>query len=139
MPFLDVLYKMELNGVYVDKTQLQKQDQVLKEELVEIRDQIYTACGQTFNIASPKQLAQVLFVDLKIPYPKKTKTGKYSTSQEILEEIAPNYDVANLVLRYRELAKLISTYTEKLQTLISPTTHRISSSLLKHISATSTN
>ena len=62
---------MELNGVYVDKTQLQKQDQVLKEELVEIRDQIYTACGQTFNIASPKQLAQVLFVDLKIPYPKK--------------------------------------------------------------------
>ncbi len=125
MPFLDVLYKMELNGVYVDKTQLQKQDQVLKEELVEIRDQIYTACGQTFNIASPKQLAQVLFVDLKIPYPKKTKTGKYSTSQEILEEIAPNYDVANLVLRYRELAKLISTYTEKLQTLISPTTHRI--------------
>ena len=125
MPFLMVLYKMELNGVYIDKNELQTQNQSLKAELVEIRDQIYTACGQDFNIASPKQLAKVLFEDLKIPYPKSSKNGKYSTSQEILEDIAYDYDVANLVLRYRELSKLISTYTEKLQTLISPETKRI--------------
>ena len=125
MPFVMVLYKMELNGVFVEKAELQKQNQVLKEELVEVRNQVYTACHQEFNIASPKQLGKVLFEDMKIPYPKKVKDGKYSTSQEILENIAADYDVANLVLRYREIAKLISTYTEKLQTLISPVTHRI--------------
>ncbi len=125
MPFVMVLYKMELNGVFVEKAELQKQNLVLKEELVEVRNQVYTACHQEFNIASPKQLGKVLFEDMKIPYPKKVKDGKYSTSQEILENIAADYDVANLVLRYREIAKLISTYTEKLQTLISPVTHRI--------------
>ena len=90
--------------------------------------QIYVSAGQEFNVASPKQLSKVLFEDLKIPYPKKAKDGKYSTNEEILEAIAPNYDIANLVLRYRELAKLISTYTEKLPSLISPKTGRIHTS-----------
>ena len=125
MPFLHVLYKMELEGVYVDQKELETQNQALKVELVDIQKQIYVACGQEFNISSPKQLAKVLFEDLKIPYPKKVKDNKYSTAEEILEAISYDYDVANLVLRYRELSKLISTYTEKLQTLIDDNTHRI--------------
>ena len=125
MPFLKVLYHMELEGVYVSQKELEAQNRNLKTELVEIQKQIYVSAGQEFNIASPKQLGKVLFEDLKIPYPKKVKDGKYSTAEDILEQIAFNYDIANLVLRYRALAKLISTYTEKLQTLISPKTNRI--------------
>lgn len=125
MPFLKVLYHMELEGVYVSQKELEAQNRNLKSELVEIQKQIYVSAGQEFNIASPKQLGKVLFEDLKIPYPKKVKDGKYSTAEDILEQIAFNYDIANLVLRYRALAKLISTYTEKLQTLISPKTNRI--------------
>jgi len=125
MPFMWVLYKMEKHGVYVDGMELERQNKVLKSELVELQKQIYVSAGQEFNIASPKQLAKVLFEDLKIPYPKKVKDGKYSTAEEILEQIAYNYDIANLVLRYRELSKLITTYTEKLQTLISKENSRI--------------
>lgn len=125
MPFLNVLYQMELYGVYVDKEELERQNQNLKIELLDIQKQIYVSCGQEFNISSPKQLGKVLFEDMQIPYPKKVKDGKYSTAEEILEQISYDYDVANLVLRYRELSKLISTYTEKLQTLINPKTHRI--------------
>ncbi len=125
MPFLKVLYHMELEGVYVSQKELEAQNRNLKTELVEIQKQIYVSAGQEFNIASPKQLGKVLFEDLKIPYPKKVKDGKYSTAEDILEQIAFNYDIANLVLRYRGLSKLISTYTEKLQTLISPKTNRI--------------
>lgn len=125
MPFLKVLYHMELEGVFVSQKELEAQNRNLKTELVEIQKQIYVSAGQEFNIASPKQLGKVLFEDLKIPYPKKVKDGKYSTAEDILEQISFNYDIANLVLRYRALAKLISTYTEKLQTLISPKTGRI--------------
>ncbi|MGN0915762.1 MAG: DNA polymerase I [Succinivibrio sp.] len=126
MPLLKVLYKMELNGVYVDASELERQNKVLKTELSELEKQIYASAGIEFNIASPKQLGEVLFDKLKIPYPKKLKAGaKYSTAEDILESISYDYDIANLVLRYRELSKLISTYTEKLQTLIDPQTHRI--------------
>lgn len=128
MPFMKVLYQMELTGVYVDRKELEKQNTALKLELVSMQKDIYVACGQEFNISSPKQLGKVLFEDLKIPYPKKVKDGKYSTAEDILEQIAYQYDVANLVLRYRELSKLITTYTEKLQTMIRPSTERIYSS-----------
>ena len=125
MPLLMVLYKMERQGVYVDKKELETQNKALKLELVDIQKQIYTSAGQEFNIASPKQLGKVLFEDLAIPYPKKAKDGKFSTAEDILEQISYQYDIANLVLRFRELSKLISTYTEKLQTLINPKTNRI--------------
>lgn len=129
MPLLHVLYCMEKDGVLVDGKVLSEQNKVLSSELVQVQQEIYDSCGQTFNIASPKQLAKVLFEDLAIPYPKKLKAGKsYSTAENILQEIAPSYDVANLVLRYRELMKLISTYTEKLQTQISKRTGRIHTS-----------
>ncbi len=85
MPFLKVLYQMELFGVYVDKEELERQNQNLKIELLDIQKQIYVSCGQEFNISSPKQLGKVLFEDMQIPYPKKVKDGKYSTAEEILE------------------------------------------------------
>lgn len=125
MPLLMVLYKMERQGVFVDKKELETQNKALKLELVDIQKQIFTSAGQEFNISSPKQLGKVLFEDLAIPYPKKAKDGKFSTAEDILEQISYQYDIANLVLRYRELSKLISTYTEKLQTLINPKTNRI--------------
>lgn len=128
-PLIRVLYKMERQGVLVDGGVLAEQNRLLSKELDEVRAQIYASCGEEFNIASPKQLGQVLFEKMAIPYPKKRKAGtSYSTAEEILAEIAPDYDIANLVLRYRELAKLISTYTEKLQTLISRKSGRIHTS-----------
>lgn len=125
MPFMQVLYRMECCGAYVSAEVLSKQNQRLKEELAQVQTDIFTAAGQRFNIASPKQLGQVLFVSMGIPYPKKAKAKggvySFSTNEEVLQEIAPHYDIANLVLRYRKLAKLITTYTEKLPTMIDAT------------------
>lgn len=128
MPMLMTLFHMESVGVLVDAHILASQNEVLVSEAKQLQEQIYAAAGHVFNISSPKQLAEVLFEELAIPYPKKVKSGKYSTAEDILQQIAPNYDIANLVLRYRELQKLISTYTEKLQTQISDKTGRIHSS-----------
>ena len=129
MPMLMALYHMEAVGVLVDAQTLASQNKVLVSESKQLQEQIYAVAGHVFNIASPKQLAEVLFEELAIPYPKKVKSGKgYSTAEDILQQIAPNYDIANLVLRYRELQKLISTYTEKLQTQILEKTGRIHSS-----------
>ncbi|MDD7022457.1 MAG: DNA polymerase I [Aeromonadales bacterium] len=126
MPLLHVLYKMELNGVLVDRSVLAAQNRTLSAEMVQMQKDVYTCAGEEFNISSPKQLGHILFEKLAIPYPKKRKAGaSYSTAEDILEAIAPDYDIASLVLRYRELSKLVSTYTEKLQTLIDPKTHRI--------------
>lgn len=126
MPLLHVLYRMELNGVLVDRSVLAAQNRTLSAEMVQMQKDVYTCAGEEFNISSPKQLGHILFEKLAIPYPKKRKAGaSYSTAEDILEAIAPDYDIASLVLRYRELSKLVSTYTEKLQTLIDPETHRI--------------
>lgn len=126
MPLLHVLYEMETNGVLVDKSVLEAQNRTLNAEMEQMKKDIFISAGTEFNIASPKQLGQVLFEKLGIPYPKKRKAGAaYSTAEEILDLIAPDYDIAALVLRYRELSKLISTYTEKLQTLINPDNSRI--------------
>ena len=126
MPLLHVLFEMELNGVLVDRAVLAAQNRVLTEEMLKMQQDVYAAAGTEFNISSPKQLGTLLFETLGIPYPKKHKEGtSWSTAEDVLQEIAPDYDIANLVLRYRELSKLISTYTEKLQTLISPRSGRI--------------
>lgn len=123
MPFLQVLFAMECCGAYVSAAELEKQNQNLRKELAQLQQDIFVAAGQRFNIASPKQLGRVLFQELAIPYLGKPKLGKggvytFSTAEDVLTQIAPHYDIANLVLRYRALAKLISTYTEKLPLLI---------------------
>ncbi len=126
MPLVKVLFKMELQGVLVDRNVLFEQNKVLNAEILQIQQDIYASAGEQFNISSPKQLGTVLFEKLGIPYPKKRKEGaSYSTAEDVLESIAADFDIANLVLRYRELSKLISTYTEKLPTLIDPKSGRI--------------
>ena len=127
LPFMYVLYRMECEGVSADGRILAEQSKVLGSQLMEAERQVYTAAGRDdFNIYSPQQLGSLLFGTLGIPYPKKLRSGAApSTSEEILKQIAPDYDIANLVLRCRELRKLISTYTDKLQTMISPRSGRI--------------
>jgi DNA polymerase-1 len=126
MPLLHVLFEMETNGVLVDRAVLAEQNRTLSAEMAQMQHDVYICAGEEFNISSPKQLGHILFEKLGIPYPKKHKAGSsYSTAEDILDAIAPDYDIASLVLRYRELSKLISTYTEKLQTLIDPKTRRI--------------
>ncbi|WP_303961434.1 DNA polymerase I [Succinatimonas hippei] len=133
MPCLHVLFDMERIGALVSADELYRQTEVLKAELLAVQKDIYATAGQEFNIASPKQLGSVLFEDLAIPYPKKAKVDKngnkqYSTAEDVLTEIAPMYDIANLVLRFRSVSKLIGTYTEKLPLLISKRTGRIHTS-----------
>lgn len=133
MPCLSVLFDMERVGALVSADELYRQTEVLKSELQAVQKDIYAAAGQEFNIASPKQLGNVLFESLAIPYPKKVKVDKngnkqYSTAEDVLTEIAPMYDIANLVLRFRSVSKLIGTYTEKLPLLISKRTGRIHTS-----------
>lgn len=123
IPCAGALYRMEQRGAYVNSAELHKQNDNLTVQLKDIEKQIYTSAGRKFNIASPKQLGTVLFDYLHIPYPKKAKLNadgsySYSTAEEILTQVGERYDIANLVLRYRALSKLISTYTEKLPSLI---------------------
>lgn len=128
MQVLNVLYNMERTGAYVDGTKLKEISENLKVRVLQEQKDIFALAGEEFNISSPKQLANILFVKLAIPYPKansKTKTVNYSTSEEILSEIADQYDIAKKVLHYRMLTKLISTYTDKLPLLISKKTGRV--------------
>lgn len=123
IPCAEALYRMEKRGAYVNSSELHRQNDNLSVQLKDIEKQIYTSAGRKFNIASPKQLGTVLFDYLHIPYPKKAKLNadgsySYSTAEEILTLVGERYDIANLVLRYRALSKLISTYTEKLPSLI---------------------
>lgn len=124
MPFMQVLYHMERTGAYVSAAELKRQNEKLNAELLKVQSDIFAAAGSRFNLSSPKQLGQMLFVTLGIPYPRKVqmKNGApaYSTAEEILQDIAPQYDIANLILRSRTLSKLTATYTEKLPTLIQP-------------------
>lgn len=116
-PLSFVLAEMELNGITVDKSVLQKIDLELSAKEADLTAQIYDLAGRSFNINSPKQLGEVLFVEMGIPPVKKTKTG-FSTNQEVLETLTEQYPIADLVLQYRSVSKLRSTYAVGLQSLI---------------------
>jgi len=124
LPLQKVLAKMEKRGVYIDKDHLQKLLKNIDEKLEKIRKEIYKQAGTEFNINSPKQLQEVLFEKLKLKPVKKTKTG-YSTDQEVLEKLSLVHPVPKLILDYRELYKIKSTYLESLIKLIDPETGRI--------------
>lgn len=117
MPLSLVLADMELNGIHVDKKVLQNIDLELSGLEADLMGKIYDLAGRSFNINSPKQLGEVLFVELGIPPVKKTKTG-FSTNQEVLEQLKEEYAIADLVLQYRSVSKLRSTYAVGLQDLI---------------------
>lgn len=123
MPLVKVLYEMEYIGIKTDKNFLNDFDKELTNEISIIENKIYSLAGETFNINSPKQLATILFEKLKLPTIKKTKTG-YSTDESVLLELT-QYDVANEILKYRELQKLKSTYIDSMKRFIEVEGERI--------------
>ena len=128
LPLLPVLSKIERNGALVDGTLLFHQSTELAERLAELETQAWDLAGQQFNLASPKQLGEILFEKLELPVLKKTAKGAPSTKEEVLQELALDYPLPKVLLEHRGLAKLKSTYTDKLPTMINAQTQRIHTS-----------
>lgn len=136
LPLLTILLKIERNGVMVDVAMLEKQSKQLAERMKELEQQAYDEAGETFNLASPKQLGSILFDKLKIPAKKKTKTGQYSTAEDVLQELAVDYALPKIILLHRSVSKLKSTYTDKLPLQINEKTGRVHTSYNQTVAAT---
>ena len=137
LPLIEVLADMEMWGVKIDTQALKKLSSELEYELVHLREKIYEICGEEFNINSPQQLARILFDKLNLPASRKTKiTKSYSTSVNILQELAGDYPIAKHTLEYRQLAKLKSGYADSLPLLLNPETGRIHTSYNQTVTAT---
>jgi DNA polymerase-1 len=129
MPLMNVLANMELTGVKLDAAELKLFAKVLANRIVETEKKIEAHAGEPFNIASPRQVGEILFEKLKIdPYAKKTKTGQYSTDEETLQKLKDKHEIVNHILEYRGLNKLLNTYVEALPGLINPATKRLHTS-----------
>ena len=135
-PLVPVLFRMERTGVLVDREQLKKQSGELAHRMLQLEQAAHTEAGGAFNLDSPKQLQQILFERLQIPVMRKTPTGQPSTAEDVLEELAENHPLPKLILEYRGIAKLKSTYTDKLPLQIDATTGRIHTSYHQAIAAT---
>ncbi|MBU3616066.1 DNA polymerase I [Polynucleobacter sp. JS-Polo-80-F4] len=125
MPAMRVLGIMERNGIRIDSTLLAKQGQQVGKRLLELEGEIHKLAGQPFNIQSPKQIAEILFGQLELPVIKKTPSGAPSTDEEVLQKLAEDYPLPARILDYRSLAKLMSTYIEKLPRMADPKTGRV--------------
>lgn len=137
LPLSSILREMEQAGVRIDVDMLKQAEVQLNEELQVLEQQIYTAAETTFNINSPKQVGEVLFDQLKLDAKaKKSKTGQYSTSEEVLLALKPKHPVVGMILAYRELKKLISTYISALPTYINPKTGKIHTTYNQTVTAT---
>ena len=137
LPLVEVLREMEQAGVRVDVEMLKKAEEQLSKELATLEQGIYTAAGVTFNVNSPKQVGEVLFDQLKLDAKaKKSKTGQYSTSEEVLLGLKGKHEVVGMILEYRELKKLISTYIAALPTYINPETEKIHTTYNQTVTAT---
>jgi DNA polymerase I len=135
-PLVPVLFAMERNGVFVDRELLKIQSEELRLRMVELEQQAQDAAGGPFNLDSPKQLQEILFGKIGIPVKRKTPTGQPSTAEDVLEELAEEYPLPRLILEYRGVAKLKSTYTDKLPGQIDPGTGRIHTSYHQAVAAT---
>jgi DNA polymerase I len=124
MPLSLILADMESTGIKVDIEQLRLMGDGINERLLEIESKVYDLAGETFNINSPKQLGIILFEKLNLPSLKKTKTG-YSTSADVLEKLAPDHEIIDQILQYRQLGKLKSTYIEGLLKVVNPKTGNV--------------
>ncbi len=137
VPLLRVLAAMELEGINLDKEFLASLSGALDNDILRLEKEIYEEAGETFNIASPKQLGEILFGKMKlIDKPKKTKTGQYSTSEDVLSFLAKDHKIIRDVLEYRGLAKLKSTYVDALPNQVEPTTGRVHTDYMQTVAAT---
>lgn len=135
-PLMEVLSMMELYGVKLDTEKLSIFSEDLSKDLAELEKTIYEKAGEEFNINSPQQLGTILFEKLKLPSGKKTKTGQYSTNESVLTELAAKYDLPSVILEYRQLAKLKSTYVDALPALINEKTGRLHTDFNQSVAAT---
>ncbi|RME17498.1 MAG: DNA polymerase I [Bdellovibrio sp.] len=135
LPLVPILYHMERKGICLDTQLLKKQSQKLAKDIRSLEKKIFKEAGQSFNVASTKQLAEVLFVHMGLPPGKKTKTG-YSTSSDVLQKLAPLYPICRYVLEFRELTKLKSTYVDALPQLVNPKTGRLHTQFRQALTST---
>ncbi|MCJ8338529.1 MAG: DNA polymerase I [Pseudomonadales bacterium] len=135
-PLIPVLSNIERNGALVDPTMLAQQSLDLQKRLQQLETEAHQAAGEVFNLGSPKQLQVILFEKLGLPVKKKTPKGVPSTAEEVLVDLAETYELPKLLLEYRGLAKLKSTYTDKLPLMINPRTKRIHTSYHQAVAAT---
>ncbi len=136
MPLVPVLSRMERTGTFVDASMLKQQSAEIAKRLLALEQEAYEVAGQPFNLASPKQLGEILYNKLGIPVTKKTPGGAPSTAEEVLEELALDYPLPKLLLEHRGLAKLKSTYTDKLPEMIDRNTGRVHTSYHQAVAAT---
>lgn len=137
MPLVPVLAQMELHGIRLDSQSLHETSLQFTRRMQEIEQTIYQLAGESFNISSPKQVGDILFGKLAIiDKPKKTKTGQYVTSEEVLQQLAGRHEIVEKILAYRGLKKLLSTYVDVLPTLVNPRTGHIHTSFNQTITAT---
>ena len=136
MPVLPVLLRMERNGVLLDGEKLEAQGHELGKELLELEQRAYQVAGQPFNLNSPKQIQEILFERRGLPVKKKTPSGAPSTDEDVLAELAQDYPLPKILLEYRGLAKLKSTYTDKLPRMVNPHTGRVHTTYSQAVAVT---
>ena len=136
MPVSEILFTIERNGVLIDANMLNSQSNEIGLKLIALENQAYELAGQPFNLASPKQLQEILFDKLGIKPTKKTPSGAPSTDEDVLQELALDYPLPKVLLEYRGLAKLKSTYTDKLPKMINPQTGRVHTSYNQAVAIT---
>ena len=136
LPLIEVLNKVERNGIRVDAVALAKQSKQIGKQLEKLQLQVFEIAGEEFNLSSPKQLQTIFYEKLELPILKKTKTGQPSTAEPVLQELAQDYEMPKLILEHRSLNKLKSTYTDKLPLEINKGTGRIHSSFQQAVTAT---
>jgi len=136
LPLMDVLVKTESNGVKVDANMLHGQSLEIANKLNELESYAHQLVGKPFNMNSPSQIQEILFTDLELPVIKKTPKGQPSTAESVLQELAAEFELPEVILEYRGLAKLKGTYTDKLPVLINPETGRIHTSYHQAVAST---
>jgi len=136
IPLLSILSRMERNGVLIDAARLKQQSSELSVQLVELEKQIHAIAGQAFNIGSPKQIQEILYEKMELPILARTQKGQPSTAESVLQDLAADYEMPRLILLYRGISKLKSTYTDRLPEQINRVTGRIHASFHQAVAST---
>ena len=136
IPLIPVLARMEQRGVLIDGKLLAVQSREMAQQMRDLEEQVYAEAGQPFNLDSPKQLQEILFEKMELPVIRKTPKGQASTAEDVLQELARDYALPKLILEYRSLSKLRSTYTDRLPEQINPDSGRVHTSYHQAVAAT---